>query len=584
MTTTIDCDVVLLKAFFKEPRRATIEIRERNFDPSKVEIAITNSNGTIPAVSGWTVVGGTGNLDDTRNVAYIEYADDGDYTFEIKCKDMAGNESQDVEYDNAVSPEKFTIDVTEPVLNVSFDNNEGINDLYYNAQRTAVFEINEHNFDASKVVVDITASDDGRVIEAPAVGTWSGNGDVHDMSVLFTQDGDYTIHVEYTDMAGNELVQSYETEFVVDITPPVVEITGVEDMSANNGDVVPVIQMSDTNINYDDIKLTLVGANRGEVQLDGQYTDIHNGRVFTFNNFANEKDVDDIYTLTASVVDEAGNETVNEIVFSVNRFGSTYIMSDSTKALLGKFIRDEQDIVITEVNPNELTETELTLFKNNETIVLEKDKDFSVEVDGGAGKWYSYRYTIFKENFADDGVDRVSIYSKDGAQNTSENLLEDKAAEISFGVDKTLPNIIVTGIETGKTYAQESKEVIITAFDNLKLSELVVMLNGEEYKRWSTDEIDEITASNQDFVLSVAESNRAQQLVVTAYDAAGNEISQSVDDFYVTTNAWIRFYNNKLAFFGSIGTGVAAIGGGGGYLGFFLRRRKLIKLAKAAGK
>lgn len=129
MTTTIGCDIVLLKAFFKEPRRATIEIRERNFDPSKVEIAITNSNGTIPAVSGWTVVGGTGNLDDTRNVAYIEYADDGDYTFEIKCKDMAGNESKDVEYDNAVSPEKFTIDVTEPVLNVSFDNNEGINDL-----------------------------------------------------------------------------------------------------------------------------------------------------------------------------------------------------------------------------------------------------------------------------------------------------------------------------------------------------------------------------------------------------------------------------------------------------------------------
>ena len=143
-----------------------------------------------------------------------------------------------------------------------------------------------------------------------------------------------------------------------------------------------------------------------------------------------------------------------------------------------------------------------------------------------------------------------------------------------------MPNIIVTGIETGKTYAQESKEVIITAFDNLKLSELVVMLNGEEYKRWSTDEIDEITASNQDFVLSVTESNRAQQLVVTAYDAADNEISQSVDDFYVTTNAWIRFYNNKLAFFGSIGTGVAAIGGGG-YLGFFIGTEAEVLFEKA---
>ncbi len=564
-------------AFFKEQRRATIEILERNFDPSKVEVVITNSDGAIPAISGWTVVDGTGNLDDTRNIAYIDYSSDGDYTFEIKCKDAAGNESEDVDYGNSLSPEEFTVDLTEPVLNVSFDNNDSANELYYNTERTAVFEINEHNFDPSKAVVTITASDDGSAIDAPSLGNWTGNGDVHSMSVAFTQDGDYKLSVEYADMAGNELIQVYETEFVVDLTAPVVEITGVEDMSANNGDVMPVITLSDTNISFDDIRLTLVGANRGEVELDGKYTDIHNGRVFTFNNFADEKEVDDIYTLTARAVDRAGNETVSEVMFSVNRFGSTYIFSENTRALLGKFIKDEEDIVITEINPNELTESELTLFKNNETIVLEKDKDYSVDMDGGDGKWYSYTYTIFKENFADDGVYRISVYSKDRARNTSENSLEDKGAEISFGVDKTLPNIIISGVESDKTYAEESKDVIITASDNLKLSELVVTLNGAEYRRWGTDEIDEMIAANDDFVVSVGESNRAQQLVVTAYDAAGNEMTQTVDNFYVTTNEWIRFYNNKIAFFGSIGGSVTLLGGGG-YLGFFLRRRKLLKL------
>ena len=561
--------------FFKQPRRATIEVHERNFEPSKVEVVITNTDGAIPAVSGWTVVEGTGNLDDTRNIAYIDYSSDGDYTFEIRCKDAAGNESKDAEYGSSVAPEKFTIDITEPVLSVSFDNNEGLNDIYYNASRTAVFEINEHNFDASKAVVSITASDDGRAIDVPSTGAWTDNGDIHSMSVQFTQDGSYKLHAEYVDMAGNELAQAYETEFVVDITAPVVEITGVENMSANNGDVMPVVTLSDTNISYDDIRLTLVGANRGEVELDGKYTDIHNGRVFTFNNFADEKEIDDIYTLTASVVDRAGNETVSEIMFSVNRFGSTYTFSDSTRALLGKFIRDEEDIVITEINPNELTEFELTLFKNNETIVLERDKDYSVNMDGTDGSWYSYTYTIFKENFADDGVYRISVYSKDMARNTSENSLEDKGAEISFGIDKTLPNIIITGVESDRTYAQETKEVIITASDNLKLSELVVMLNGAEYKRWSTQEIDDMVAANEDFVISVDESNKAQQLIVTAYDAAGNEASQTIDNFYVTTNAWIRFYNNKIAFFGSIAAGVALLGGGGGYLGFFLRRKKL---------
>lgn len=566
--------------FFKQPRRALIEVYERNFDPSKVEVVITNTDGTIPTVSGWTVVEGTGNLDDTRNIAYIDYSADGDYTFEIRCKDAAGNENKDAEYGSSIAPDKFTIDITEPVLSVSFDNNEGLNDIYYNASRTAVFEINEHNFDASKAVVSITASDDGRPIEVPLMGAWTDNGDIHSMSVQFTQDGSYKLHAEYVDMAGNELAKTYETEFVVDITAPVVEITGVENMSANNGDVMPVVTLSDTNISYDDIRLTLVGANRGEVELDGKYADIHNGRVFTFNNFADEKENDDIYTLTASVIDKAGNETVSEIMFSVNRFGSTYTFSDSTMALLGRFIRDEEDIVITEINPNELTEFELTLFKNNETIVLERDKDYSVNMDGTEGSWYSYTYTIFKENFADDGVYRISVYSKDMARNTSENSLEDKGAEISFGVDKTLPNIIITGVESDRTYAQESREVIITASDNLKLSELVVMLNGAEYKRWSTQEIDDMIAANEDFVISVDESNKAQQLIVMAYDAAENEISQTIDNFYVTTNSWIRFYNNKLAFFGSIAAGVTLLGGGGGCLGLFIRRRRLVGINK----
>lgn len=34
--------------------------------------------------------------------------------------------------------------------------------------------------------------------------------------------------------------------------------------------------------------------------------------------------------------------------------------------------------------------------------------------------------------------------------------------------------------------------------------------------------------------------------------AAGNKITKEIKDFYVTTNLFIRYYNNKLLFFGSI--------------------------------
>ena len=542
----------------------------------KVDITITNTDGVIPVLSEWTTVQGTGNQDDTRNIAYIDYSADGDYTFEIECKDMAGNQNTEVDYGDAVAPKQFTVDVTSPVLNVSYNNNEVTNGQYYGAERIATFEIQEHNFDASKAVVTITARNDGNVIDAPAVGNWSLEGDTHVMSVEFSEDGDYTVRVEYTDMAGNELQQIYETEFTVDKTAPVLEITGVADKSANNGEVIPVIELSDTNIDYDTIKLQLVGVNRGGIELDGEYSDIHNGRVFTFNNFPELKDTDDIYTLTAEVTDRAGNTTTNEIMFSVNRFGSTYLFAENAKAMFGRFVQNEEDIVVTEINPNELESIEITLFKNNETILLNEGSDYSVDIEGGEGQWYSYTYTIFKENFTEDGVYRISLYSEDAAKNTSENMLEEKAAEISFGIDKTLPNIIITGVESNKTYPQESKDVIITASDNLKLSELVVMLNGSEYRRWTEDEIDSMSSSNEDFVLTLGESTQAQQLVVAAYDAAGNELTQTVDNFYITTNAWLRFYNNKAAFFGTIGGGITLAGGG--TFAVVFRRRRLLKL------
>ena len=120
------------------------------------------------------------------------------------------------------------------------------------------------------------------------------------------------------------------------------------------------------------------------------------------------------------------------------------------------------------------------------------------------------------------------------------------------------------------------KDVIITASDDLKLSELVVMVNGSEYRRWNTDEIDSMSAANEDFVFTLGESTQAQQLVVAAYDAAGNEMTQTVDNFYITTNAWLRFYNNKAALFGTIGEGITLAGGG--TFAVVFRRRRLLKL------
>ena len=107
--------------YFKESRTATVKVTERNFDPAKVIPVIEASAGGVPSISGWTTVSGSGNGDDTVNIATIYYGNDADYTFNISAEDIVGNKSGDVNYGNSLAPTKFTVDKTVPVISVAYD-------------------------------------------------------------------------------------------------------------------------------------------------------------------------------------------------------------------------------------------------------------------------------------------------------------------------------------------------------------------------------------------------------------------------------------------------------------------------------
>lgn len=541
--------------YFKENRTATIVVTERNFNADDVKINITNTDGVIPSITSWTQVEGTGNLDNTKWSATIRYAADGDYTFGIEYTDLAGNKCSTVEYAaSTVAATEFTIDKTIPIIDVSYDNNSAQNTNYYNAERTATIVITEHNFSVDRVEINLAATDDGANATIPAVSNWSTSGDRHTATIRYSNDSLYTFAIAYSDLAGNAAADFEQQTFYVDKTMPTLSITGVEDGSANSGDVVPVVSYSDTNYNSEDVAITLTGANRQAVALDGSYADIRNGRIFTFNNFPKEKDIDDIYTLTAELTDKTGNTTTQTINFSVNRFGSTYALSEATAALNGSFVKQPIDVVITETNANECKDIKVTLFKNDKTITLTEDTDYKLEVEGGNGSWYKYTYTVFKKNFEDDGVYRLTIRSEDAAGNVAENTLETKDTEISFGVDKTNPNTIVTNLESGKTYPLDKLTVIMSVTDNLKLTSVVVYLDGSEYKVWNAEDIQMLIAEKADFTFDVSgDSIKAHNVKIVSTDAAGNETVTEINDFYVTTNLWVRYYNNKVLFFGSIG-------------------------------
>ncbi len=545
------------ESLFKADRVATIAITERNFKSDNVKIKITNTDGVIPAVSGWKKTVGTGNLDDTIWTATIPYTADGDYEFSIEYTDLADNRSDGAVYAAGTQvPEKFTVDKTLPVIDVSYDNNSASNGNYYNAGRTATIVITEHNFDASRVTVTLTATDDGTVAALPTVSGWTDNGDRHTATVSYSNDSLYTFDIAVKDKAGNDAADFAKQTFYVDKTAPSLTISGVADLSANSGEIIPVISYADTNYDDANVSITLTGAERKAVALDGAYSDQHNGKIFTFNNFPEKKEVDDIYTLTATLTDKAGNTTTKSIRFSANRFGSTYALPKATEELNGSYTQSGKDVVMTETNANQLKNIKVILFKNGETITLKEDDDYRIDVKGGNGQWYEYTYTVYSANFADDGVYRLSFSSEDDAGNKAENTLDTKNKEISFSVDKTKPDIVVTNIENGSTYPVDKLTVTMSASDNILLKTMSVYLDDydKEYKTWTAEDIAKTIDADGNFTFDIdGNSTGAHKVKVVCTDAAGNEQTVEITDFYVTTNLFVRFYNNKVLFFGTIG-------------------------------
>lgn len=240
---------------------------------------------------------------------------------------------------------------------------------------------------------------------------------------------------------------------------------------------------------------------------------------------------------------------------------------------------------MTETNADELSNIKITLFKDGEAVVLKEGTDYKIDLNGGNGQWFHYTYTIFAKNFATDGVYSITIESDDKAKNSAKNDQDTKDKAINFGVDSTLPIINIENLESKTTYALDNMTVKMSIKDNLKLTKVIVELDGKEYKAWTAEELDAIIQNGGNFTFDISgDSTNAHNFVVYAVDAAGNgeKISDAripanaerVEDFYVTTNIWVRYYTNKPLFFGSVAS-VIAFGGLSVSLVVYKRKRKI---------
>lgn len=579
--------------YFNADRTATVTISERNFDPSQVDFTIINAEGNAPeAVRIDEINDSTESTDGTQHTYKVTYSGDGVYTFDVKCKDRAGNGNAEVKYGESVAPTSFVLDKTMPTISVSYDNNSAANGKFFNAHRTATIVVNEHNFDVNRVVITGTASVNGAAKTFPSA-VWTSNGDVHTATISYNEDADYTFAIAMDDMAGNAITDAsvnYGTsvaakDFTVDtdIAKPVIS-------NPANGqpyqDTVPVsISSSDVNLEKCEATLLKTGREKDEndtwkwvkdFRVDNVINLSNDGQTSSFSIddlFEHTRLNDGIYTLKVDVLDKAGNTQSETVTFTVNRFGSVYDYNQyTTDTLNGKYVQAvTENIVITEYNPSPLSENAVISLTRDGAPVEISDSNLVItpvytESATGASGWYEYKYEISKNVFSTvdsetgnikylDGIYKLYVTSKDIANNDSENI--SAGADMSFSLDSTAPIIAsITGLEK-KTVNDVKQDVSYEIFDAIGIDTIEVTyfgVNGEttetynigdmlkSYDPATQSEKPDITKYDGSFTIGEGMNNIVR---IVAKDLAGNVMDTGDPN---VENSAINFDDSVLAF------------------------------------
>lgn len=554
--------------YYKADRTATVTITERNFNAADVKAAITGLSSGNPTISSFTTVAGS-TPDQTKHVAKVTFSKDADYTMSIDFTDMAGNRA------SQYKSNKFTIDKTKPVIGEIKLSPSPSNSKYFNEDVTVSVTVNEHNFDSSLVKF---TSIKGTLPKIPK-SDWKDDGDKHTVSFKLKAEDIYSFRVGMTDKAVNAAADKTQSEIVLDKTKPSVEIAGVKDKKAygyNDKDkVAPVFTFSDTNIDPENVSYKIY-----KISQDGSKTDVtskfdstksnvKNGAMtVSFNEFKSTSDVDGLYTIEISSKDLAGNESSDTKVFSVNRYGSSFVIDDSMKDLIHSYISKGEDVKVKIINVNKISaeNTTVTVTYNGTNITLKSGADYTFstisESDEG---WCEYEVTINKAVFEKDGSYSVKVTAVDEANNTSTNtddahVSSDEAPKIDFYVDTTKPEVTITGAEKDAVYKEVTKQITVTVEDaNIDADNLAdvldIQVNGEAVTNYEAeDDAGTVTAK---FTV------KGDKITIkaSAVDKAGNKSQIEELSFRLNANWLLRLYSNKPLFYSILAAILLAVAG-----------------------
>ncbi|WEV46285.1 Ig-like domain repeat protein [Bifidobacterium sp. ESL0690] len=541
--------------YYKAKRTATVTINESNFDFIKGndkyrDIVVTRADGSKSTVDADKF--DNPSKDGSTWVAQVPCDHDADWTFDVSLTDPAGHVA-------APYHSEFTIDTQKPILEMKFDNNSSENGNYYKATRTASIKQTERNFSPADTAVTVSAKDaNGTAVTPPAAAPWSAPSKDYERttSVAFTGELHYSIKVTATDLAGNTAEAVEEPEFIIDMTKPKLAISQVTDKTAYAGKVTPQIDFSDTNFDpmFADYKLTRTrnpdpskkdqNAKRGksnanDVYLQSKEQDSSTSKSVALPDVEHTVDNDDVYTLDAKVKDKAGNESEQKVVFSLNRFGSNYILDGATQNILGRYIKVPQEVHVTEINVSGLNfdKSHTELVHNQSVKSISSAKDYHLVSDRTSG-WQEDTYDFPASLFNADGYYRLRLTSVDAAGNLSQNTMNKKNearngdAQINFAVDQDMPSASVDELKNNSVVYAPSRALVVDAKDDVALKSAELKVDGRTVGHWEGKR----TLSPMSYRLEADQHEHSVEVIST--DMAGNRTKTEYSGIVVATSWW----------------------------------------------
>ena len=564
------------KGYYNHGRSVTFTVTDpffkytKQYEPQQI-CKITRDGSDYVTVSldqqgsGWKDLG-----NDTYSYT-VDLSADGDYVIgEAKFHDVLGGGIHSA----SAAGEEFVIDQTAPKLNVSWNTEAAQNGKYYNAARTATITVEEHNFDPNLFKIEAPVSAGNGDEATPAqIGGWSSNGDTHTATVTFPGQGVYTLSVSGEDLASNKSESYTSPEFVIDTIKPKIDIQNVVNRTAYAGEVAPTAAVHDTNL----ADGTSIEVSKISYPLSKDDPNPYAGAAIntsatdksvSYLNPAKTKGNDGVYTLTVQAIDLAGNTESEAVTWSVNRFGSTYVISDNTGKMLDQYLKSSKttDVKVTEINPSGLDDnkTSVELTRDTKNTTLKSGDNYTTDANTASG-WSEYNYTVSKSNYDKDGAYRVLFHSEDAAGNSSENTMEGKnakksgaAAEINFAVDDTAPIASFVDLASNGKYEESSHKAKVSFEDNLKLSKAQIKVNGKTVATFTADQLEK--SPIREFTLDGSSSK--QDVTVVAWDAAGNKSKElKATGVLVTNDSFVLWMNNLPLMVGTIVAIVVVAGG-----------------------